>query len=340
VLPVVLLAGAGIHPLQAQFSGPALKLPQQAPEVETPTPASAIPQVSPNDLKLGAGDILAIRVFGTTDFEPAVKVGVDGTVQLPLIGLVHVGGLTVDQAEDLIASKLIAAGMFKDPQVTVQVTEPANEFATVTGELHAIVPLIGTRRLLEVLAIAGSGGGGASASTAGNVGFSGGGSTNGFPLTASHVINIFRQGLAKPIVVDLGTDPAHADEANIVIEPHDLIVLSRIGSVYIVGAFAKQGAIPLDQNSPLTLMQATSLAGGTGFEGRFEDLRIIRTDGLQRKLVRVDIKRILQGKDPDPILEANDIVFLPTNVLKAALKGGGINVIANLADLAIIAMQR
>jgi polysaccharide export outer membrane protein len=110
--------------------------------------------------------------------------------------------------------------------------------------------------------------------------------------------------------------------------------------VYVVGAFQKQGAIPLDQDSPLTLLQATSLSGGPGFEGRYEDLRIIRTQGMTRTMVKVDLKRIEMGRDPDPVLQADDIVFLPTNVLKAALKSGGIGVLTNIISLALIADGR
>lgn len=340
-LSAVLLGGAATHPLMAQFSGPALTLPQQANGAEVPTPLAEIPQPRPQDILVYPGDLLSVHLFDSNEFQPTVRVAQDGTVQLPLIGVLAVRGLTVEQTEDAIASRLKSAGMYKDPQITIVVTEAPNQYATVTGELHAIVPLVGTKRLLDVLSLASSGGGGETASVAGNVGFSGGGSSvGGFPLSASHIVTIIRQGQPKPIVVDLGTDPLKAGDANIVIQPHDLIVLSRVGSVYIVGAFAKQGAIPLDQNSPLTLMQAASLAGGVGFEGRYEDLRIIRTDGLERKMVKVDIKHILRGQAPDPILQANDIIFLPTNALKAALKSGGLGILTNLADVAVIAIER
>jgi polysaccharide export outer membrane protein len=88
------------------------------------------------------------------------------------------------------------------------------------------------------------------------------------------------------------------------------------------------------------LLEASALSGGVGFEGRFEDLRIIRTVGAKREVVKVDVKRVLHGKDPDPILQADDIVFLPTNNLKAALKGNGIQTLVSLADVAIIALER
>ena len=315
VLLVMLLAVA--DPMQAQFSGPALGAPPQANQVLTPTTDLAILNPGARDLVLAPGDLLQIRIFGVTDFAPVVRVGVDGNVQLPLIGIVAVVGLTVNNAEDLIARRLIDAGMYKNPQVSIQVTEAVTQFATVSGELHGIVPLGGDRHLLDVLAQVGS-----------------------LPPTASHIITVLRPGVEKPIVLDLGTDPTRSQANNIEILPHDTIIVSRVGVVYILGAFKTQGIIPLQQTSPLTLIEATALSGGAGFEGDYKDLRIIRTDGLERKEVKVNIAKVLDGKAPDPILQADDIVFLPSSALKAAIKSGGIGTLSNIASLLILAFQR
>jgi polysaccharide export outer membrane protein len=158
------------------------------------------------------------------------------------------------------------------------------------------------------------------------------------PPTASHVITILRPGVEKPIVVDLGTNPEKSAQADIAILPGDKILVSRVGVVYVLGAFKTQGAIPLQQNSPLTLMQVTALSGGVGFEGRYKDLRIVRSVGLTRTVVKLDIKKVLDGKAPDPVLQADDIVFLPSNDLKAAIKAGGINTVTSIASLLLIAL--
>src|SRR6202012_2197627 len=112
--------------------------------------------------------------------------------------------------------------------------------------------------------------------------------------------------------------------------PHDIIQISRASLVYVLGAFRQQGSLPLDQAKPLTLMQLAALSGGVGFEGKYEDLRLIRTVGAERKGGQGEIKKVLNGKAPDPILEANDIVFLPTNNMKAILKNLGIGGVLGL----------
>ena len=53
----------------------------------------------------------------------------------------------------------------------------------------------------------------------------------------------------------------------------------------------------------------------------------------------MNIQKVLDGKAPDPILQADDIIFLPSSALKAAIKSGGIGTLSNIASLLIIAFQ-
>ena len=105
--------------------------------------------------------------------------------------------------------------------------------------------------------------------------------------------------------------------------------------VYIIGAFKTPGTIPLTPYAPLTLMQATALSGGVAFEGKYDDLRIIRTIGDRRTVVKLDVKRVLYGKDPDPILQPNDIIFLPSSALKASIGNGSVGTLLGIASLLI-----
>lgn len=319
---------------EAQFSGPALGIDTPVNPPVTITTDQAILFPANRDVYLWKDDLITVRLYQSPDYAPTVRVGLDGSIQLPLIGTVQVEGLTVHQAQALIAQKLVNAGMYRDPQVTIQITESPNQIATVTGEIHGIVPILGERRLFDVLAAAGAGGGGLGSSVTTVV--VGGG---GLPPTASHVITINRIGVAQPITVDLGTDPAKSALSNIPIFPRDTIVVPRVGVVYLLGAFKVQGAIPLQQNSPMTLMKVAALTGGAGFEGKQGDLRIIRSVGTTRQVVRVDMKKVINGQAPDPVLQAEDIVFLPSSSMKAAIKNGGIGTLLGIVSVLLIAAQ-
>jgi polysaccharide export outer membrane protein len=187
----------------------------------------------------------------------------------------------------------------------------------VAGEVHSVVPIVGSRRLFDVLATAG-----------------------GLPATASHVITISRPGVPEPIIVDLGTDPLRSSLANVPIFAGDTLIISRIGVVYVIGAFKTPGVIPLNQYAPLTLMESTAISGGLNFQGKYNDVRLIRTVGDHRTVVKLDIQRILHGKDPDPILEANDIVFLPDSTIKAAMNNGSLGTLLGIVSLLIAVIPR
>ena len=301
---------------EAQFNGPAsdASLSINRPMTATTDPAILYP--TGRDIRLTQGDLLVVHLYGAADYAPPVRVGQDGKIHLPLVGDLAAEGMTIHQMERLITQKLVAAGMYRDPQITVQLTESPNQFVTVTGEVHGVVPIVGERRLFDVLSAAG-----------------------GLPATASHMITINRQGGTEPIVIDLGTDPAQSAHANVPVFAGDTVIVARVGMVYLLGAFKNQGPFPLKPNSPLTLMELAAEGGGLGFEGKYDDLQIIRTIGMDRKVVHVDVKKVFNGTAPDPPLQADDIVFLPTSEMKAAIKSGGISTLMGIASILVLAVR-
>ena len=302
----------------AQFSGPT---PVASPSANVPIKITTDPAIlypGEREIELGPGDQISVHLYDANDYSPApLRISLDGSIQLPFIGVVHVGGLTLHLAEDLVARRLIDAGMYRSPQITIQLLESPNQIITVTGEVHAVVPALGgNKRLLDVLAGAG-----------------------GLPTTASHVLTINRPGVADPITVDLGPDPLRSAQADIPVYARDTVVVSRVGVVYVLGAFHTQGAIPLVQNSPLTLMQVAALGGGYGWEGEMKDIQLVRTVGLERRIVHVDFRQVLQGKAPDPVLQTDDIVYLPPNAVKSAIKVGGINTLFGILSTIIFSVR-
>jgi polysaccharide export outer membrane protein len=303
------LAQAGTQ-AGAQDSGPLPGATAAQAAASPATPYANQSMLYPGeDFHLGPGDLISVHVF-MQEYSQTVRLGSDGSVQLPFIGSVPLEGLTVRGAQMLIAERLRAGEFYKNPEVTIQVLDTVNGSVIVTGEVHAIVPVSTERSLREVLLIAG-----------------------GLPATASHTVKIVRPGMVEPIVVDLGTDLAASSTANLPIHPHDIIQISRASVVYVLGAFAHQGAVPLDQAAPLTLLQLASLSGGINFEGKYADLRLIRTVGTERKVVKVDMKKVRDGRAPDPVLQANDIIFLPTDDMKAVLKGLGVGGVLGIVSL-------
>ena len=301
-----------------QTGGSQISLPpvqnsmQTAPGVAGSNAAADAVLYPGEDFRLGPGDLINVRIFLVADYGATVRLDEKGNAQLPLIGSVPLAGLSVRNAQLLIADRLREGQFYRRPEVLIQVLQTVNGTVLITGEMRAEVPVTQQRSLRDVLLHAG-----------------------GLPATASHTIKIVRRGQKEPIVVNLGTDLASSTAADITVLPNDIIQITRASVVYVLGAFLRQGPVPLDQATPLTLMQCASLSGGINFEGKYGDLRIIRTYGSERKFVNVDIKRIREGKDPDPVLQANDIVYLPTSDVKGVLKNLGVGGVFGMLSLLI-----
>ncbi len=200
-----------------------------------------------------------------------------------------------------IATRLKDQGYILDPQVQVSITAAPTQTVTIQGDvkLPTVIAVAGQRTLLDMLAAAG-----------------------GTNPTASHLITVHRQSSGETIQVLLDPNPANAASSNIPIYPGDSILVPRAGQIYVVGSVKTPMAVPIQTNTPLTLIQALSLAGGAQFEAALSKTIIIRTDGAKRKEIDLDVKKILKGTQPDPILQADDIVYLPGNLFKGAVKGG------------------
>jgi polysaccharide biosynthesis/export protein len=312
IVPLVLV-GAMVWPAAAayaQFQGPA---PTKA---DSPNPENkGMVERAPTEILPGGpiilhpGDAITLSVYGVPDYKIAARIAGDGNVDLPLIGSTHVAGLTVTQAQQLVAKKLIEGQMMISPDVLISVTDSNVDIIGVMGEVNSprAIPAFAPMSLFDALSAAG-----------------------GLKADASHSISILRKGVNEPLMVVLNSNPANAVDQNIPLYPGDRVLVPRTGVVYVVGAVLHSGAYPITPDTPLTLAQVVALAGNTGFQAAPTDTRIIRTTGAKRREIRVNLSRVNSGKDPDPILQNDDIVMIPTNMMKAAIKGGGIGIAMGL----------
>jgi len=90
--------------------------------------ASAV-LAAPSELssyKLGAGDVISIRVLGEDDLKREhVKLSDAGTVSFPVLGEIQVKGMTVGALEDYV-TKGLKGRYLVNPQVTVSIDEYRN----------------------------------------------------------------------------------------------------------------------------------------------------------------------------------------------------------------------
>ncbi len=271
--------------------------------------------VVPTGYILGPGDLLEISVL---DMEEVGKfpfrVDMRGNINLPVVGRVEAGGLTVDQLEVKIIDRL--KGDLRKPDVTVSIKEMHSQPISVLGSVTqpGVHQVQGRMTLMEAISKAG-----------------------GLRPDAGYSIRIARLKEWGPIPLDGVTeDPTgkyyvaevgikeilegEAPAKNIPVKPHDVITVPKGKMVYVMGAVKKTGGYVLGERSGVTVLEALSMSEGLDRFSRESDARIMRktSDPLSRAEIAVNVKRILAGKDRDVELEPDDILYIPDSGVKRA----------------------
>lgn len=297
-----------------------VRLPEDAPARNAPNPRTA-PQVwSPSDvavpqpvseangragvamaLPIAAGDFIEVSEFHLQEFHSQVRVGADGTVELPLVGSVQIRGMSEQEAARAIEKALLDKGMLVHPQVTVLVTNAAGQDVSVMGEVArpGVYAYTVHHRLLDLIA-----------------------SAQGLTPNAGRLVNVFHRDDPKtphPVVLEPAGAVSAADakvDHDPELEPGDTVLVSRAGLVYVIGDVVRPGGFAVDPVQGLTVVQALSLAWGATPNAATGKAILIRDQPGGRTLTTLNLKRMIHGQDPDEPVRDRDILFVPDSTAK------------------------
>ena len=105
--------------------------------------------------KLGAGDMISVRVLGEDDLRrERVRLSDAGTISFPILGEIRVKGLTVGALEELITRGLKGRYLV-NPQVTVAIEEYRNFFVNGMVEKPGGYPFAPGLTVRKAISIAG-----------------------------------------------------------------------------------------------------------------------------------------------------------------------------------------
>jgi len=247
--------------------------------------------------KLGPGDLVEVNVFNVPELATKARVSNSGDVYLPLIDYVHVDGLSIEEAQTVIAKRLSDGGFVRNPHVSIFVDEAQSQGVTIIGEVikPGIYPDIADRKLYDIISEAG-----------------------GFSPAASRKIAIIHRNQPEAVHIDLPRNLADDLSGNVEILPGDTISVPRAPIIYVVGDVGRPAGLLVD-NGTLTVLQALALAGGANRTAKMNGTRLLRktqTGGMTE--TRIELKKMLEAKAPDVTLQADDILFIPVSGAKVA----------------------
>ncbi|NDY90912.1 polysaccharide export protein EpsE [Ideonella livida] len=217
--------------------------------------------------RMGPGDQIRIQVYQNADLSQEAKIAENGMVTMPLLGQLQLGGLTTFEAESRISAMLQAAGLLRNPQISVSVVNNRANTINVLGNFGkpGKLPLdVMGMRLTDVLALVG-----------------GVDSEAGDQL----VLMGTRQGqsIRRQIDIQRLFEPG-GESLNEAIHPGDVLWVGKAPQVYIYGEILRPGAFRLTRG--MTLMQAIAASGGVSPRGTLRGLKLTRTqpEGGTREL--------------------------------------------------------
>ena len=281
----------------AAFSVPALKAQQEA-------------------YLLGKGDVITLTVYlgGNEEQKTTLTVSDQGIINVPLLGLMKARGLTLRALEKQIRAPL-AKDYYVNPQVNIRIDEYHSLHYSVSGAVNSpgMFEMTSQASVLDLIAKAG----GITEECAhwayvlsaekgqlpGNPGADG--------LQAAH----------EPERIDLKALLEKGDmRHNRILKPGDVLYFPPKRSrdvaeskIYIEGEVGSPGAYDFQEG--ITALSACIMAGGFKEFAAPNRTRIIRQNGAEVEVIKINLNQVQKGKTADPKLQPGDRIHIPESWL-------------------------
>lgn len=296
-------------PLQKAKAMRARKTESPVVEQENVTLLPLDEPAPPPEYIVGPNDVLFINVSGTAEFssgsssnlgrvQPPSGSRVDGggNIQLPYLGTVHVGGMTLQQIQASLMKLYLK--YINEPWVVVEVGDYKSQPLYLLGQFRSSGTFYMDRplNLLQGIALG-----------------------NGYDLAPSADLSAARLiRHKKTMPVDIEALLSRGDQTqNVWLKPGDTLYIpdNRNRMVFVFGAVKKGGPVSIPP-AGLTLTQAIATAELRDIGHDFRYIRIIRSLSATRgELMVVDFEKILRGDALTIPLKQGDIIYVPKSGL-------------------------
>ena len=258
----------------------------------------ALHVVNPTPYEVHPGDTYQMSVYNQPNLTSTILIAPDGTASLPLVGLLKLSDMNLEDATNLIEKKLSL--YLRSPIVTLSPLTVSGYYFTIAGRVVRpgnYMVSIGQTRLLDAISLAG--------------GFQTG-SFHSDTVELADLDNAYIKRDGRKLPVNFKKLVYEGDDLlNIPVLNGDYIyVPSTInGSLIFLGEVTHNTYVGF--NEGMTLLQGLAYVNGLKTETYCRYVRVIRGGVDDTVVYTVDIDKILNGKIKDFKLHANDIIYVP-----------------------------
>jgi polysaccharide export outer membrane protein len=252
--------------------------------VDPSTPAGS---ATPALIVLGPGDSIGVHVYGQPDMDGNVYVADDGSISLPLIGSIKVGGLSPVAAAKRVEAAFKEHQVLVDPHVSIAVLQSHSQLVSVLGEVHTPgrYPISPGTNVIALIAQAG------------------GITDNG--ANRVYVLRPDARGNIQRYVINLQGIGDTKDALPVTtLRAGDSVYVPRAQQFYIYGEVSMPGMYRLEPR--MTVIEAIARAGGVTARGT--------TRGLEIKRAGPGGRTVIVHAKPDDLVEAGDDIRVKESV--------------------------
>lgn len=311
----------------------------QRPAGGAPQPSSLeqIANTVRPDYTMGPEDQILIRSTQVPEInERPFRIDSDGFVDLPIVGKIRAGGMTLQSFEKELTAKL--REFVRDPQVYISLAQFRGEPVFFVGAFGApgIYPLSGRRTLVEMLTVVG----GISPNATRRIKITR--RTDYGPMPLPNAVENAEKKIST-VEISLSSLSENINpEEDIVLQPYDVISAERAERVYVSGEVARAASIELGERSSISIAQALTEAGGFTPNAKRSQVRVLRLiSGTDRRAeILIDAAKVFAGKDRDFPLLPNDVVYVPPSRMQEFAIRSGTGLVTSLPYILITALLR
>ena len=263
------------------------------------------------------GDVLEVTMINdyaklTTTTTP-VRVADDGTVVVPLVGRIGIGGMEIEQAERVVNAESINRGVFRNPCITVTMKQCRTCRVTVAGAVNkpGIHELSRGSTSLMAALLAAEGlskeagteveirhTDSRQARRAGQPPYS---SQMTMGATSPAVPASYEQAEAMPDVIKVDLTAATSGVVRLPeLRDGDVVNVAKrnLLPIYVLGLVTKPGSFPYPLNQEIRVLDALSLAGGCSNPLAEDILLIRRLPGAKEPVrIAISLQAVKNGQD-------------------------------------------
>ena len=261
---------------------------------------------------IGPRDVLSITIHagGELQSQADLTVSAEGKINVPFIGIVRAEELTVPQLEALIGEPL-AEDYFVNPEVNISIKEYHSLQYYISGavKLPGLYEMTSRASLMELIAKAGG-----MVPERGNVAYILRSGTR--ELSAGQKVESLIQK-SEPLRVDLtqlldrGDMTQNLDllSGDVVYIPLQKALNASELKIYLEGEVKNPGIY--DYRPGLTVLHACIMAGGFAKHAAPNRTKIIRQNGDDTEIIKINLKEVKDGEIPDVKLKPGDRIHIP-----------------------------